>query len=100
MIRTEYWREGLKSGLRLEAVLGANPFKYGANGATDTHTGLATADDDNFWGKFKTVEPRADRWKRRSSPSRPGRSRLGAGGGGLYRRLGNRQHPRGDCGTR
>jgi len=64
MIRTEYWREGLKSGLRLEAVLGANPFKYGANGATDTHTGLSTADDDNFWGKFKTVEPGPDRWKR------------------------------------
>ena len=55
MIRTEYWREALKSGLRLEAKLGANPFKYGANGATDTHTGLATADEDNFWGKFKSV---------------------------------------------
>ncbi|TFU03552.1 DUF3604 domain-containing protein [Polymorphobacter arshaanensis] len=64
MIRTEYWREGLKSGMRLESSLGANPFKYGANGATDTHTGLATADDNNFWGKFKTVEPGPDRWNR------------------------------------
>ena len=64
MIRTEYWREALKSGLRLEAVLGANPFKYGANGATDTHTGLSASDDDNFWGKFKTVEPGPERWKR------------------------------------
>jgi len=63
MYRTEYWREALKSGLRLEAALGANPFKYGANGATDTHTGLSTADDDNFWGKFKTVEPSPTRWK-------------------------------------
>ena len=63
MYRAEYWREALKSGLRLEAMLGANPFKYGANGATDTHTGLTTADDDNFWGKFKTVEPSPTRWK-------------------------------------
>jgi hypothetical protein len=61
MLRTEYWREALKSGLRLEATLGVNPFKYGANGATDTHTGLATADDDNFWGKFRSVEPSARR---------------------------------------
>lgn len=63
MIRTEYWREALKSGLRLEASLGANPFKYGANAATDTHTALATGDDDNFWGKFVGAEPSATRWK-------------------------------------
>ena len=63
MVRTEYWREGLKSGLRLEAKLGANPFKYGANGATDTHTGLSTFDEDNFWGKFKNLEPRKGRWE-------------------------------------
>jgi hypothetical protein len=63
MIRTEYWREGLKSGLRLEAKLGANPFKYGVNAATDTHTGLVTADDNNFWGKFKAFEPSPTRWK-------------------------------------
>jgi hypothetical protein len=62
MYRSEYWREGLKSGLRLEAKLGANPFKYGANGATDTHTGLSTFEEDNFWGKFKSVEPRKGRW--------------------------------------
>lgn len=63
MISREYWREGLKSGLRLEARLGANPFKYGANAAFDTHTGLATADEDNFWGKFKAFEPSPTRWK-------------------------------------
>ena len=63
MIRTEYWREALKSGLRLENSLGANPFKYGANAATDTHTGLSTADDSNFFGKFKGFEPSANRWQ-------------------------------------
>ena len=63
MLRTEYWREALKSGLRLERELGANPFKLGANGATDTHTGLPTAEEDNFWGKFRGVEPSATRWQ-------------------------------------
>jgi len=61
-IRYEYWREALKSGLRLAGSLGTNPFMYGANGATDTHTGLSTTEEDNFFGKFKTLEPRAKRW--------------------------------------
>ncbi len=63
MLRTEYWREALKSGLRLDATLGVNPFKYGANAATDTHTALATADEDNFWGKFVGAEPSPTRWE-------------------------------------
>jgi hypothetical protein len=61
-LKYEYWREALKSGLRIEGELGANPFLYGANGGTDTHTGLSTADEDNFFGKFKTLEPRPGRW--------------------------------------
>ncbi len=61
-LQFEYWREALKSGLRLEDSLGTNPFKYGANGGTDTHTGLSTTEEDNFFGKFKTLEPRPGRW--------------------------------------
>jgi hypothetical protein len=62
-IEYEYWREALKSGMRLEAELGVNPFVYGANGATDTHTGLSTPDENNFFGKFKTLEPsNKERW--------------------------------------
>jgi hypothetical protein len=61
-LRFEYWREALKSGLRIEGTLGVNPFRYGANGATDTHTGLSTTEEDNFFGKFKTLEPRPGRW--------------------------------------
>jgi hypothetical protein len=61
-LQFEYWREALKSGMRIEQELGVNPFRYGANGGTDTHTGLSTAEEDNFFGKFKTLEPRADRW--------------------------------------
>ncbi len=62
-IQFEYWREALKAGLRIEGELGANPFLYGANGGTDTHTGLSTTEEDNFFGKFKTLEPsNKQRW--------------------------------------
>ena len=57
----EYGRSGLKRGLALENKLGANPYKFGLIGSTDTHTSLATADDDNFFGKLSHVEPSKDR---------------------------------------
>lgn len=63
MINTEYVREALKSGLRIENQLGANPFKYGMAGGSDTHTGLTTPGEDNFGGKFPANEPKTDRWK-------------------------------------
>jgi hypothetical protein len=62
-IKYEYWREALKSGMRIEAELGVNPFAYGANAATDTHTGMSTAEEGNLFGKFMTVEPsNKERW--------------------------------------
>jgi len=47
-----YTRAGLKRGLELEQTIGVNPFKYGMIGATDSHAGYSTAEEDNFWGKF------------------------------------------------
>ena len=52
-----YARPALQRGMVLEASVGVNPFKFGMIGATDSHTGLATADEDNFFGKFTTHEP-------------------------------------------
>lgn len=59
MLPWENTRSGLKRGLLLEAELGANPFKYGLVGATDTHTGLTAYEEDNFFGKFPAEEPSA-----------------------------------------
>jgi len=59
MIPREYAREALKRGLALEAEIGANPFKFGMVGSTDSHTGLATTQEDNFFGKATPVEPGA-----------------------------------------
>ena len=63
MYKGEYAREALKQGLVLEAKFGTNPYKFGVGGATDSHTALATADEDNFFGKSTSVEPSKDRVK-------------------------------------
>jgi hypothetical protein len=61
MLKHEYAREALKQGLALEAKLGYNPYKFGFGGATDSHTSLVTADEDNFFGKAAGSEPSAGR---------------------------------------
>lgn len=67
MLPREYARSALKRGLAYDAKLGANPFKFGMLGATDSHTGLASAEEDNFFGKFSGVEPGSAE-RRYSSP--------------------------------
>ncbi|GMN01984.1 DUF3604 domain-containing protein [Erythrobacter sp. MTPC3] len=51
MLGGSYVREALKRGLSLEEQLGVNPYAFGMVGSTDSHTALATGDEDNFWGK-------------------------------------------------
>jgi len=60
MLPNEYAREALKRGLAYEARLGANPYKFGMIGSTDSHTSLATTTEDNFFGKVSAVEPTKD----------------------------------------
>jgi hypothetical protein len=57
MLEFEYARAALRNGLKLEKEVGVNPYKFGMVGSTDSHTGLATADEDNFWGKTSSSEP-------------------------------------------
>ncbi len=63
MLQHEYARSALKLGLRLEKNLGTNPYKFGMIGSTDSHTGLATAQEDNFFGKHSGAEPNKYRYK-------------------------------------
>jgi hypothetical protein len=60
MVPREYAREALKRGLKYQQDIGANPFKFGMVGSTDTHTSLATAGENNFFGKAVMVEPSAN----------------------------------------
>jgi len=61
MLAGEYGREALKRGLAIEAGVGTNPYKFGLIGSTDSHTSLATAQEDNFFGKHSGAEPNPER---------------------------------------
>ncbi len=47
----DYVRTALLRGLQIDQDVAANPFKFGMIGSTDSHTGLASAEEFNFWGK-------------------------------------------------
>ena len=47
----DFVRTGLMRGLELEAKVGANPYKFGMIGSTDSHTSMSSAEEDNFHGK-------------------------------------------------
>ncbi|WP_226689274.1 DUF3604 domain-containing protein [Ruegeria arenilitoris] len=57
MLPREYARTALARGLKYEQEIGVNPFKFGMIGATDSHTSLATAREDNYFGKAAAGEP-------------------------------------------
>jgi hypothetical protein len=57
MLPREYVREAYKRGLDFEAKLGANPFKFGIVGSTDSHTGISSAEESQYFGKITILEP-------------------------------------------
>ncbi len=57
MIEKEYAREAYKRGLQFEEKIGANPFKFGMVGSTDSHTSLASSTEDNNFSKATPGEP-------------------------------------------
>ena len=61
MLQYEYTRSALKLGLEIGNKIGVNPYKFGQIGATDTHTGLSTSREDNYFGKYKSAEPGPNR---------------------------------------
>ena len=63
MLQYEYARSALQLGLVLEQKLGINPYKFGMIGSTDSHTGLATAEEENFFAKHSGAEPGPKRWE-------------------------------------
>jgi hypothetical protein len=63
MLQYEYARSALGIGLQIGSRVGINPYKFGMIGATDSHTGLATAGEDNFFGKHSGAEPNPKRFE-------------------------------------
>jgi len=64
MLEFEYARSALKNGLKLEAALGTNPYKFGMIGSSDAHTGLAALREENFFGKTVPQEPSPERMQK------------------------------------
>jgi hypothetical protein len=99
MLQYEYARSALKLGLKLEQQLGINPYKFGMIGSTDSHTSLATADENNFFGKAPVAEPSPGRALHDFMDSPDGKTRIMGwedGRVGLRRGLGNGEYAGGD----
>jgi hypothetical protein len=52
VFENDYVRGALTQGMKLEQQTGVNPYKFGMIGSTDAHTSVASAEEDNFWGKM------------------------------------------------
>ncbi|MFV0278584.1 MAG: DUF3604 domain-containing protein [Parahaliea sp.] len=63
MLPHEYARSALRHGLEIQRREGVNPYQFGLIGSTDSHTGLSTAEEDNFFGKHSLTEPGPERWQ-------------------------------------
>jgi hypothetical protein len=57
MLQYEYGRSALMLGLKFGKSLGVNPYKFGLSGASDSHTGLSTTREENYFGKYQKTEP-------------------------------------------
>ncbi len=79
---SDYVRNALKTGLRLEAVYGVNPFKFGFIASTDDHQSLPGGTDENDFTKrpinFGTAGSRTGD---RRAGDQPGGGNIGSPGG-------------------
>ena len=48
----DFIRPALKRGLTIGQEVGVNPYKFGLIGSSDSHSGLASVEEKNFWGKM------------------------------------------------
>lgn len=61
MYEHEYARAAFKNGLKFDQDLGANPFKFGLVGSTDSHISISGVEENSFMGKFPSYTPSPDR---------------------------------------
>ena len=68
----DYVRPALLRGLEIEKKIGFNPYRFGLIGSTDSHTGVSSAEEPNFWGKLardSVPENKAASWRGDSGPT-------------------------------
>lgn len=67
---SDFARAALRNGLKIEATLGKNPFKFGVIGSTDNHTGTAGSTEEVNWnGYFGSTD--ANPYTRVADPGEP-----------------------------
>lgn len=59
----DYMRSALLRGLQLAQKSETNPYAFGVIGSTDAHTGLSSAEEDNFWGKMAKDSIPKNKWR-------------------------------------
>lgn len=61
VLETNYVRNALANGLKIEGEVGVNPFKYGVVGGGDIHTAIVAHEEYNFTGEhnLKSSSPKA-----------------------------------------
>ena len=95
MLEGEYARSGLGLGQQFGEELGVNPYKFGFIGSTDTHTALATTEENNFFGKHSGTEPNPKRYEhpmaKVGKSEYPGWSQAAAGLAGVWARENTRE---------
>ena len=62
-----YVRNAWQRGLSMDEKDGANPYKFGVIGSSDTHTGAASLQEDNYFGKIGSFDSTPE--KRGSVPA-------------------------------
>ena len=61
--KADYARSALLRGLEIEQSVGVNPYKFGMIGASDSHTGLSSVEETDYWGKLVVDSLPQDRYK-------------------------------------
>ncbi|HEY5645009.1 MAG TPA: DUF3604 domain-containing protein, partial [Pseudomonadales bacterium] len=54
-----YVRQAYLRGLKLESEIGANPYKFGLIGSSDTHTAAGSFEENNFFSKIGLLDSTA-----------------------------------------
>jgi hypothetical protein len=55
-VNGSYVRQAYLRGLAIEAEMGANPYKFGLIGSSDTHTGAGSFEEDNYFAKIGLLD--------------------------------------------
>ena len=64
----DYARSALLQGLQIEGEVGVNPYAFGLIGSTDSYTGLASVEEDNFWGAMAAQSSAAEHEAGKKAP--------------------------------